>query len=312
MTTTLPAPAAAGTLATLPSWEELTAGCKSEETMRAYRRDWRHFLQWCQNVFRSPLPADPHTVAAYLRAESDAGVAVASVRRRAATIAFVHRTQQLPDPTKHPGVKETMAAIANTRGTDQKQAAPLVQRLADRIVDRSTDGLKAARDLALVLIGRDLLARASELVSLNVEAITWQDNDTALVSMRRHKTEKEARPYLIGEEAARALRVWLTLSGITAGALWRSVTKGPPGYLKPGALGVRDVGRIVKALAGKKYSAHSLRRGMAHDMVAIGLETGVIMQAGGWKSPQMIARYTQDLEAERGAVAQYHARRGKQ
>ena len=73
-----------------------------------------------------------------------------------------------------------------------------------------------------------------------------------------------------------------------------------------------DVVRIVRALAGSKYSAHSLRRGMAHDMVATGLETGVIMQTGGWKSPQMIASYTQDLEAERGAVAQYHARRGKQ
>lgn len=35
------------------------------------------------------------------------------------------------------------------------------------------------------------------------------------------------------------------------------------------------------------------------------------MPAGGWRSPQMIARYTEDPEAERGAVAQYHARRGK-
>jgi hypothetical protein len=43
-----------------PGWEKLTAGSKPAETVRAYPRGWRDFTAWCQNVYRSPLSADPH------------------------------------------------------------------------------------------------------------------------------------------------------------------------------------------------------------------------------------------------------------
>jgi integrase len=319
----LPIPAlptgGAGELTALPGWDELSRNARSPETARAYRQDWQGFTAWCAARGLPVLPADPHTVAAYLSTMTVKGpggaqrlAPVATVKRRAATIGAAHRAANLPDPTKHAGVTETLRSIVRTRGTNQKQAEALTQRQADRIVDRAESGelrIKGARDLALLLVGRDLLARASELVSLTVEAITWREDGTALVNLRRHKTETEARAYLLGTEAVEALRRWLEAAGITTGVLFRAVNRG--GRVKASAITTRDVGRIVKDLAGDRHSAHSLRRGRAHDLVAAGLETGSIMQAGGWKSPAMIARYTQDLAAERGAVAQYHARRHK-
>jgi hypothetical protein len=41
---------------------------------------------------------------------------------------------------------------------------------------------KDVRDAALMLVGRDLMARTSELVSNTLESITWKDNGTALVA----------------------------------------------------------------------------------------------------------------------------------
>lgn len=51
-----------------------------------------------------------------------------------------------------------------------------------------------------------------------------------------------------------------------------------------------SVARIVRARA-------------AQDLVAAGFDLPAIQQAGGWKSPVMVARYAERLLAERGAVA---------
>jgi integrase len=174
--------------------------------------------------------------------------------------------------------------------------------------------LKDLRDLAVLLVGRDLLARANELVQLTHEAVQFQENGTALVRMRRCKAETRTSTYPLGAEAVDALRRWLVAAGVNEGPLFRALSKASKdrdGRVKEAAIGVRDVGRIVKRLAGEAYSAHSLRVGMAQDLAAENFELPAIMQAGGWRSPQMVARYTEKQEAGRSAVAKYHARRHK-
>jgi hypothetical protein len=47
---------------------------------------------------------------------------------------------------------------------------------------------------------------------------------------------------------------------------------------------------------------------MAQDLAAASIETGAIAQAGGWRSPNMVLRYTSGLEARRGAIARFYAR----
>jgi len=74
-------------------------------------------------------------------------------------------------------------------------------------------------------------------------------------------------------------------------------------------LSTRDVGRILKALASRArldpthISSHSLRVGKAVDCVAANIDAASIMQAGGWTSVRMVARYTSKLGARRGAIA---------
>ena len=101
-----------------------------------------------------------------------------------------------------------MKGIARGRGTDQRQAAALTERDALTIRARLGDSLKDARDLAMLLVGRDLLARASELVALTVVDVTI-DTDGALVQMRRRKTSTGTHPCYMGPEAAKALVAYL-------------------------------------------------------------------------------------------------------
>jgi integrase len=245
----------------------------------------------------SVLPAAPETVAGFLQAESDAGRGVGTVRHRAATIAGYHRRAALADPTKSEAVRLVLRGIAKTRAAEKPRQAPaLGRRDADVIMYelRKAEAaagrlrLKDLRDVALMLAGRDLLARASELVSITVESITWMDNGTALVALHRRKTD-DLQTCLLGSDAVAALRGWPAAAGIRSGPVFVGLTKGGKvtgravhGELpRPRPLNVREVGRILKALAeriGKSgYSGHSLRVGMAVHLVADNVELGAMM-----------------------------------
>lgn len=303
----------AETATRLQAWTAEAREALAENTQRAYRVDSQAFTAWCSAQGIGTLPASPETVAAFLRAESAAGKAVATIRRRASTLARMHQAAGLPNPCSHELVRLALKGIARTRGTDQRQAAALTERDAVTIRARMGDTLRDARDLALMLVGRDLLARASELVAVAVADIEATEGG-ALVSMRRRKTSTETRTQYLGPEAAQALAAWLSRAGITEGAVFRSLNKADR---VGGPLSTRDIQRILEGRAAEArlahaegVSAHSLRVGMAQDLVAAGLDVGSVMQAGGWKSPGMVARYTERLSAQRGAVAQYYGRRG--
>jgi integrase len=111
------------------------------------------------------------------------------------------------------------------------------------------------------------------------------------------------------------MRRWLEVSGISTGHVFQGLRRG--GRLTGKVLTRHDVGRILKALASRalietRFSAHSLRVGMAQDLVASNVETGAVMQAGGWRSPEMLSRYTRKLQAKRGAISRFYALRSSE
>ena len=107
----------------------------------------------------------------------------------------------------------------------------------------------------------------------------------------------------------RHVLAWITMAQVEDGALFRAVLKG--GRLG-GALTAGEVGRIFKAMAARagvppaveitKISGHSTRVGAAQDAIRFGAELPAVMQAGRWKSAEMVSRYTQRLGARHGAA----------
>lgn len=309
------------TITTFPSvarqlldWAREAQGAYARSTERAYQADFNAFRSWCAVAQLNPLPATPETVATYLHAESAAGKAVATLRRRAATIARLHAAAGLSSPCGSEPVRLALRALARERGTQQRQASPLTLKDAHKIeANTLTEDvrLKDLRDVALLLVGKDLLARASEVASLTVDAVSFDAEDgTAHATMRRRKTSTETQDCLIGPDAVVALKRWLREAGITSGTIFRSITKG--GRPTENPLTTRDVSRILKALANRarldasRVSSHSLRVGTAVDCVAANIDAASIMQAGGWTSVRMVARYTSKLAAKRGAIARLH------
>jgi integrase len=211
-------------------------------------------------------------------------------------------------------VRATLRGLARQHGTDQRQAAGLTRTDAAVIRSHLGNGMKDCRDLALILCGRDLLSRSSELVALDVAAVTFEDGG-ATVALRRIKTNTSAETFWLHREAAEALQAWLHRAGITEGPVFRSITKG--GRVTERRLSTRDIHRIVKARAvqarlpnAEGVSGHSLRVGMAQDLASGNIDLGSIMTAGSWKSATMVARYIARVTVKRGAVARYYAQQG--
>jgi site-specific recombinase XerD len=298
----------------LEAWSQSAKGAFAPNTEAAWRADWASFTAWCRREGLNALPAVPQTVTAYLRAEYDAGRSIATIRRRLTTIAKAHKAAGVANPCNHEVPALAVRSMIREKGTQQRQAEGFTQRDADKVAARLDDSgrPKDIRDLALVLVGRDLLARASELVAIQASDIAFDlQLGICQITMRRTKTSTEALPYQLGPDAATALRRWLDVSRIVGGPVFMGLTTGGRSTGLP--LSRRDVGRILKSLAERakltsSFSAHSLRVGMAQDLVAANLDHATVMQAGGWKSTGMLARYTRKLAASRGAVARFYAR----
>lgn len=69
----------------------------SPSTQRVYRGSWRDFVGWCSDQDIAVLPADPDSVATYLRERHH--LALSTLRNRLSAISHYHEVSGLDDPT---------------------------------------------------------------------------------------------------------------------------------------------------------------------------------------------------------------------
>jgi integrase/recombinase XerD len=164
-------------------------------------------------------------------------------------------------------------------------------------------GLTAGkRDRALIALGYDTLCRRAELVALQVEDIVGSDNQTAQILIRRSKSDPYGRGRLgyVSPGTRQLLNVWLRAAKIEEGFIFRTVRRGS---VDRQPLHPSSINRILKRNAAaaklhprdiKAISGHSMRVGAAQDMIVSGLSILPIMQAGGWKSVNVVSRYVEN------------------
>lgn len=283
---------------------EFIRASKAENTLRGYQSDWREFCAWCAGHEVYPLPAAAETVAAYI-AECAGHLKPGSIQRRLNAIAEAHKAAGLESPAGAGMVKNTMKGIRRTKGTAPVQKSPTLTDDIRAMVDAADSGLIGVRDRALVLLGFAGAFRRSELVALDIEDCTF-GKDGLTVTLRRSKTDQQAVGRKIGIPygsnpatcPVRIVQAWLELGGISAGPLFRSISR--HGQVRFGRLSPIDVARVVKKLADRagldaaKYAGHSLRAGHATSAAIAGASERSIMNQTGHRSVQMVRRYIRD------------------
>jgi integrase/recombinase XerD len=278
-------------------------GAYSENTLRGYRADFALFEDWCRRTGRSALPTSPETVAAFV-AHDAIKSSPATLRRRLAGIRKVHRLLRLDNPVEDEEVLIAMRRALRTKPRRQKQAHGLTKELRDKLLAACPNSLLGMRNRALIAVGYDTLCRRSELVSLRLEDLAPLENGARSILIRRAKNDPfgDGRYGYITPPTVEVLNTWLAAAPIKKDWLFRKVIGDRVG---PKILHPYTVNRIIKGAANaagldphivQSLSGHSMRVGAAQDLMARGIGLLAIMQAGGWKSLNVIGRYVEHAE----------------
>jgi len=294
------------------SWEPKTVSdyireSLAENTRVAYLSDLAHFEGWGGRI-----PATPETIAEYLVAHADV-LSVATLNRRMAALAKVHRSSGFSNPTSVEVVKATVRGLKRIKGTAQHQAKPLIKEDLFLVLEFTGTRLKDIRDRALLLIGFAGGFRRSELIGLDCNDIIPVRQGLE-VTLRRSKTDQSGAGRKIGIPHGRsrwcpvaALEQWLASSGITEGAMFRPVDRHH--RLGPNRLSGEAVCLVVRervlaaGIDPGNYSGHSLRAGLATSAAQAGVSSWKIRQQTGHASDAMLARYIRDGELFSGNAA---------
>jgi len=302
--------------ASLRQHAEAARGAYAGNTERALRADVAIYTGWCAGEGRQPLPASADTIAAFVDAMA-ASRAPATVRRYVSSVATFHRAAGVANPCDTQTVKLALKRMHREKGRAQQQAAPLTDRLVERLLGVRGSRLRDLRHRAMLVVAYTTMVRRAELVALQLADLQVDADGFGTVTIRRSKTDQEGVGAVapIPADAMRHVVTWIEAARITDGPLFRAVLKGNRigGALDPG-----DVARAFKAMARRaglsaeetaRISGHSTRVGAAQDMLRYGEQLPGIMQAGRWKSPEMVGRYTAKQGARQSAAVRIAERR---
>jgi integrase len=302
---------ASSTLAVAPELVQqaraYASAATSENTRKAYARQWAAFTAWCSSRGLASFPAEPSTVALYASDLAQQGRKVATIEQAMAAVSGAHGAAGLPSPREDANLRRVLRGIRRELTVAQRQAAPILKDQLHAMVEAVGQSKKGQRDAALLLVGFAAALRRSELVGLEVRDVAFTV-EGLVITLRRSKTDQtgEGRKVPVSYSGTvavcpvRALRAWLDTAGIVEGPLFREVNR--HGQVQAAALTGRSVSRLVKdaaqaaGLDPTAYSGHSMRAGFVTVATLAGRGEASIMKKTGHKSVAMMRKYQRAAE----------------
>jgi len=261
---------------------------KANNTLRAYKSDFRDFSAFCSRNGFSSIPTQPKIVALYITNLSKSSK-FSTLKRRIASISVIHKLKGHYLDTKHPIIMENLHGIKRTLGTRQKAKKPILINDLKLIIEAIDE--KKLRDKALILIGFAGGFRRSELVNIDIDDIEFV-NEGVKILIKRSKTDQS------GEGSIKAIPYFDNQKFCPVIAL-KSYMDSKFDKKNGGRIfeiSDKSVALIIKKYAEKagldssKYAGHSLRSGFATTAAEFGAEERNIMAMTGHKTTQMVRR----------------------
>ena len=265
---------------------------KADNTLRAYRSDFKDFSTFCAKNGLSSMPTQPKIIALYITHLSKSSK-FSTLKRRIASISVLHKLKGHYLDTKHPIIMENLHGIKRTIGSRQRSKKPiLINEL--KLIIKAIDKEKS-RDKALILIGFAGGFRRSELVNLDYEDLEFVTEGVKIL-IKKSKTDQS------GEGSVKAIpyfdnREFCPVTALKDYVSEKFAEKNEGKLFK---LSDKSVALIIKKYAEKagldesKYAGHSLRSGFATTAAEFGAEERNIMVMTGHKTTQMVRRYIQE------------------
>ena len=281
---------------------------KANNTLRAYRSDFKDFGGFCAKHGFKSMPTDPKVVSLYLTHLSKSSK-ISTLRRRLVSIGVIHKLKGHYLDTKHPIIIENLMGIKRRKGSKQTGKKPLLinhlKEIINVINQQDIEEIVKLRNKTLILIGFGGGFRRSELISIDYDDVEFVDEGVKII-LKKSKTDQfgegmiKGLPYFSKEIYCPVvnLRNWLKISKIKNGPIFRRFAKGST--LTKNRLTDQSVVLIIKnclKLAGienNNFSGHSLRSGFATVAAEAGADERSIMTMTGHKTTQMVRRYIKE------------------
>ena len=281
---------------------------KANNTLRAYKSDFKDFGAFCAKHGFKSLPSEPKIVSIYLTHLSKDSK-ISTLRRRLVSISMVHKLKGHYLDTKHPIIIENLMGIKRVKGSLQIGKKPILinhlKSIINVINQQNINEIKKARDKSIMLIGFGGGFRRTELISIDNEDLEFVPEGLKII-IKRSKTDQfgegmtKGLPYFDNPEycPVRNLNKWLEISKIKKGPIFRRFAKGS--LVTNKRLTDQTVVLLIKKylnLAGidnSNYSGHSLRSGFATAAAESGADERSIMAMTGHKTTQMVRRYIKE------------------
>ena len=268
---------------------------KADNTLRAYKADFRDFALFCQQNGLKSMPSGPKIITLYLTHLSKSSK-FSTLKRRLASISVIHKLNGHYLDTKHPIITENLLGIKRVKGTYQKAKKPILISNLKQIVDvinKEKNTKIRSKNKALILIGFAGGFRRSELVSISYEDVDFV-SEGVKIFVKRSKTDQSGEgmtkgiPYFSNPDycPVTSLKNWIVESQIKSGNIFKMSDKNV-------ALTVKKYAALT-GLDENKYSGHSLRSGFATSTAELGAEERSIMAMTGHKTTQMVRRYIKE------------------
>ncbi|WP_146348371.1 tyrosine-type recombinase/integrase [Phaeobacter marinintestinus] len=289
----------------------------SDNTLKAYAKDWAHFARWCRMKGAEPLPPSPEIIGLYLTdlaapTGPAPALSVSTIDRRLSGLAWTYAQRGFTLDRKNRHIASVLAGIKrkHARPPVQKEAIMAEDILA--MVATLPFDLRGLRDRAILLLGYAGGLRRSEIVALDVhkddtpESGGWVEimDQGALLTLNAKTGWREVE---IGRGSrdqtcpVHALDQWLHFAKIDFGPVFVRTSRDCERALAA-RLSDKHVARLIKQTvrdAGLRddlpenerlalFSGHSLRAGLASSAE---VDERYVQKHLGHASAEMTRRY---------------------
>lgn len=280
----------------------------SESTKRAYQSDWRTFEKFCAMHGLASIPATEGTICLYVTDRAEVA-RVDTIVRSVCAIGKIHEWRGYENPTRSSALRTIMEGIKRQKYRAKDKAKPINLALLKKMVQKADPSIIGIRDKTLLLVGWFGALRRSEIANLKIGNLVITDQGAELTLLTPKGTQT-------GEECVTIPRIESILCPVASLENWLSRYDYGPEYPLFPSFGLRGkklwvprdetvhrpmcdrlVSEIVKkyvAFCGenpKKYSAHSLRRGLSSESARMNVPQVYLQRHLRHKSAAMTTEY---------------------
>ena len=269
-------------------------------TANTYQHHYHAFLEFVtHNLNLTPqIPAQPNHICLFIVHLANLGLSTSTIRTYLSAVSFVHKIQNLMDPTAAFVISKTLQGINNLQGSTSSPRLPITKPILHNLLQTLAYAVPTNQEHiiwhalfsftyhACLRAGEVTLSRNPHNVIKYHQLSLYHTHFT--IQFHNYKHSQGNTPLLTIQSQdpgtpcpVTALRHYINLRGTQPGQLFINIDKTPLTIDNFSSV-LRNAVAIASLPAG--YTTHSFRVGKATQMASEGQPDHLIRRAGRWKS----------------------------